>query len=84
MPPAGLSWTGWKSEVYENDFRKIEESTDPSEILGLTQDAHANFVDTAPWAFFVHDLNPRAMTAKVKGFIGAQSWFMDFSQLDMD
>lgn len=84
LPPAGLSWTGWKSDVYENDFRKIEESTDPAEILALTKDAHENFVDTAPWAFFVHDLNPRAMTPKVKGFIGAQSWFMDFSQIDMD
>jgi ABC-type transport system substrate-binding protein len=84
LPPAGLSWTGWKSERYDADFQKIEESTDPAEILALTKDAHEEFVDTAPWAFFVHDLNPRAMTSKVKGFIGAQSWFMDFSQLTMD
>ena len=33
--------------------------------------------------FIVHDRNPRAMTKKVKGFISAQSWFQDFTPVDM-
>ena len=35
-------------------------------------------VEDAPWVFIVHDLNPRAMNTKVKGFVQAQSWFQDF------
>ena len=83
VPPAGISWSGWKSDVYEDAFQKIENATDPEDVLRLTQQAHENFVDTAPWVFFVHDLNPRAMTSKVNGFIGAQSWFMDFTSIEM-
>jgi peptide/nickel transport system substrate-binding protein len=31
-----------------------------------------------------HDLNPRAMSPKVKGFRPAQSWFQDFTSVYMD
>ena len=41
--------------------------------------AHAIIVDDAPWVFIVHDLNPRAMSPKVKGYIQAQSWFQDLT-----
>jgi hypothetical protein len=29
----------------------------------------------------VSDLNPRAMSPKVKGFVQAQSWFQDITQI---
>jgi hypothetical protein len=29
-------------------------------------------------------LNPRAMSAKVKGFQPAQSWYQDFTQVTVD
>jgi hypothetical protein len=32
----------------------------------------------------VHDRNPRAMTKKVKGFVSAQSWFQDFTRVEME
>ncbi len=32
-----------------------------------------------PFLMVTHDVNPRAMTAKVKGFVQAQNWFQDFS-----
>jgi hypothetical protein len=28
----------------------------------------------------VHDLNPRAMSPKVQGFVQAQSWFQDLTR----
>jgi hypothetical protein len=31
----------------------------------------------------MHDVNPRAMTAKVKGFVQAQKWFQNFSSISM-
>ena len=47
------------------------------------QKAHELIVDDAPWIFIVHDRNPRAMTKKVKGFTSAQSWFQDFTTVEM-
>ena len=43
--------------------------------------AHAMVVDDAPNIFAVHDLNPRALSPKVKGFTQAQSWYQDFTQV---
>jgi peptide/nickel transport system substrate-binding protein len=40
---------------------------------------HELLVDDAPWIFVVHDLNPRAMSPKVKGFVPPQSWFVDLA-----
>ncbi len=40
---------------------------------------HEIIVDDAPWVFIVHDLNPRAMSPKVKGFVQPQSWFVDLT-----
>jgi peptide/nickel transport system substrate-binding protein len=40
---------------------------------------HEIIVEDAPWVFIVHDLNPRALSPKVKGFVQAQSWFQDLT-----
>ncbi len=40
---------------------------------------HEIIVEDAPWLFIVHDLNPRALSPKVKGYIQAQSWFQDLT-----
>jgi peptide/nickel transport system substrate-binding protein len=43
------------------------------------QKIHARVVDNAYWIWVCHDLNPRAMSPKVKGFVQAQSWFQDLT-----
>src|SRR5215467_1856626 len=45
----------------------------------LLAQVHEIIVDDAPWVFIVHDLNPRAMSPKVKGFVQPQSWFVDLT-----
>ena len=56
----------------------------PAERDNVLALAHELIVDEAPWVSIVHDLNPRAMTAKVKGFRPAQSWSQDFTSVYMD
>ncbi|MDP1964649.1 MAG: hypothetical protein Q8K93_20910, partial [Reyranella sp.] len=41
--------------------------------------AKSRIVDQAYWVYIAHDLNPRAMSPKVKGFVQAQSWFQDLT-----
>jgi ABC-type transport system substrate-binding protein len=45
----------------------------------LLAQAHEIIVEEAPWVFIVHDLNPRALSPKVQGFVQAQSWFQDLT-----
>ncbi len=42
---------------------------------------HELVVDDAPWIFVVHDQNPRALSARVKGFVQPQSWFVDLTSV---
>ena len=82
--PKGRNWANWKNEEFDMLIDRIEKSNDKAQILKDTQRAHEIIVDEAPWAFIVHDRNPRAMTKKVKGFTSAQSWFQDFTTVDME
>jgi hypothetical protein len=43
------------------------------------QQAHRKMVDEALFLFVVHDVAPRALAPKVKGFVQAQSWFQDLT-----
>ena len=45
--------------------------------------AHERLVDNPPWLFIVHDLNPRAFSKKVKGFVSPQSWFVDLTLVSL-
>jgi hypothetical protein len=41
-------------------------------------------VDDALFLMITHDVNARAISPKVKGFIQAKNWFQDFSPISMD
>src|SRR4051794_20209090 len=82
--PNGFNWQNWSNPEFETLVDKIEKSTDPEEIASLIRRAHEVLVDDAAWLFIVHDRNPRAMTKHVKGFISAQSWFQDFTRVEME
>jgi peptide/nickel transport system substrate-binding protein len=45
---------------------------------------HQLIVDDAPVLFAVHDLNPRAVAKRVKGFVQPQNWFVDFTLVSVD
>ena len=40
-------------------------------------------LDNPPWLYIVHDLNPRAMSPKVNGFVSPQSWFVDLTLISV-
>ena len=42
---------------------------------------HERLVADAYEIFIVHDLNPRALSPKLKGFVEAQSWFQDLTPI---
>jgi len=84
FPPNGFNWANWKNPEFDTLVDQIEKSSDPEEIAGDIRRAHEVIVDDAAWLFIVHDLNPRAMTKHVKGFVSAQSWFQDFTRVYME
>lgn len=45
---------------------------------------HERLVDNPPWPYIVPDLNPRAFSKKVKGFVSPQSWCVDLALVSLD
>lgn len=81
--PNGFNFEQWKDDEFESALKTLGEATDPAVISAATRKAHERLVDNPPWLFIVHDLNPRAMSTKVKGFISPQSWFLDMTLVSM-
>jgi hypothetical protein len=42
---------------------------------------HEILVNDAAGLIVVHDLNPRAMSSKVKGFVPARNWYQDYTSV---
>jgi peptide/nickel transport system substrate-binding protein len=81
--PNGFNFEHWKDDKFEAALAVLAESTDPAVIESSYRAAHERLVDNPPWLFVVHDLNPRAMSKRVQGFVSAQSWFVDLTLVSM-
>jgi ABC-type transport system substrate-binding protein len=77
--PAGFNFEQWKDDKFDAALKTLAEATDPETIDQAYRAAHERLVDDPPWLYIVHDLNPRAMSPKVKGFVSPQSWFVDLT-----
>ena len=55
----------------------------PAEQNEAMAKLHTVLVDEAAALFVVHDLNPRAYSARVEGFVQAQNWFQDYTTVRM-
>ena len=49
----------------------------------LAAELHAASVDDADFLYVAHDVAPRALSSKIKGFVQPKSWFVDFSPVTM-
>lgn len=83
MAPNGSNWGHFQNEEFDTLLGEIQVSTDQAEIDAKIARLNEILVDEAPWLWIVHDLNPRAMSDKVTGFVSAQSWFQDFTTVDL-
>jgi ABC-type transport system substrate-binding protein len=81
--PTNYNWGHFDDAEITAELKQAQASFDPAEQTKLLAEAHAKMVDQAPWLFIVHDLNPRAMSKKVTGFLPVQSWFVDFTQISI-
>jgi ABC-type transport system substrate-binding protein len=79
--PTNYNWGHWTNARADTLLKAAQATFDTAEQTKLLAEAHAIVVDEAPWLFIVHDLNPRALSKKVKGFNPAQSWYQDFTQV---
>jgi peptide/nickel transport system substrate-binding protein len=84
MPPKGTNWGYYSDPEMDKIFDGVRTEFDTRAQLALIQKAHEKYVNDALFLFVAHDVAPRAMSRKVKGFAQPQNWFLDFSSISMD
>ena len=84
QPPNGWNW-GYLTEPEIDKMGEEALSTfDPEKRDALIAKVHEKAVADAQEVFIVHDLNPRAMSPRVKDYVPAQSWFQDLTPVTVN
>jgi ABC-type transport system substrate-binding protein len=81
--PAGSNWGHYENPESERLISEIFNEFDEEKRLALLTQLHEFEGREAVMIYVVHDLNPRAMSPKVQGFVQAQSWFQDLTPVSV-
>ena len=79
--PAGSNWGHYYNPDVEALVNEILNEFDPAKRLVLLTKLHEKENDEALMIWVVHDLNPRALSPKLSGFVQAQNWFQDLTPI---
>jgi peptide/nickel transport system substrate-binding protein len=79
VPPKSVNVMPYINPEVDRLIEAAEQEFDLGQQDRILVQVHERIVEDAPWVFIVHDLNPRAMSPKVKGFVQPQSWFVDLT-----
>mgnify|MGYP005810310633 CR=1 FL=1 len=79
--PAGSNWGHYSNPDVETLVEQILNEFDPDKRLALLTRLHEKENDEALMIWVVHDLNPRALSPKLTGFVQAQNWFQDLTPI---
>jgi ABC-type transport system substrate-binding protein len=81
--PNGFNFEQWKDDQFDAALAALAAASDSETAAVAFRTANERLVDNPPWLFIVHDLNPRAMSKRVQGFVSAQSWFLDLTTVSL-
>jgi len=79
--PKGANWGHYSSPAVDRLVEQIYGTFDPKKRLVLLTKLNEAMNEEAVMIFVAHDLNPRALSPKVHGFVQAQSWFQDLTPI---
>jgi len=82
-PPNGTNWGYYCDPEMDNLFDQVRNAFNPEEQAAILSKIHEKYVNEALFLMVTHDVNARAMSPKVKGFVQAQNWFQNFSSITM-
>ncbi len=81
--PKGSNWGHFSDPEFDKVIASILSEFDTTKRLVLLTKLHEMMSEQAALIFVAHDVNPRALSPKVKGFVQAQSWFQDLTPVSV-
>ena len=76
-PPASNNWGFFSDPRFDAMIREARNSFEPAERDAALARLHAAGVDEALFIWIAHDVAPRAMSPRIRGYVQPQSWFVD-------
>jgi ABC-type transport system substrate-binding protein len=81
--PKGSNWGHFSEPEIDKTIADILGEFDTEKRLALLTKLNEQMNEAAALIFVAHDLNPRALSPKVHGFVQAQSWFQDLTPVSV-
>ncbi len=78
-PPNGFNWGYMDDPEYDRLLDEARLTFDQEKQDAILAEFHTRLVDDAAWLWVAHDVGPRAMQPRVKGFIQSKNWFQDLT-----
>jgi len=82
-PPVSNNWGFINNPKFDELAKKARQTFEPEARDAALAELHAASVDEASFLYVAHDVGPRALSPKIKGFVQPKSWFVDFSPVTM-
>jgi len=76
-PPVSNNWGHFSDPQFDAMVAEARNAFDPAARDAALARLHAAGVDEALFIWIAHDVGPRAMSPRVRGFVQPQSWFVD-------
>ncbi|MGH2342486.1 ABC transporter substrate-binding protein [Segnochrobactraceae bacterium EtOH-i3] len=84
VAPKGTNWGYYTNPEADALIDTIRSEFDTEKQLAAIQKLHELYVNNALFLFVAHDVAPRALSPKVKGFVAPQNWFVDLTSVSVD
>ena len=81
--PSGVNWGFYNDPEMDDLLSKASASKTEAERDGWLAKVHTKEVNEALFVWVVHDVAPRAMSTKVKGYAQARNWFQSLTPVHM-
>ncbi|MGE0768391.1 MAG: ABC transporter substrate-binding protein, partial [Hyphomicrobiaceae bacterium] len=82
--PAGVNWGFYSDPEMDKLLAAAQSAFETKERDAALAKVHTKMVDDALFVWVVHDVAPRAMSKKVKGFVQARNWFQSLSPVYLE
>jgi peptide/nickel transport system substrate-binding protein len=76
-PPVSNNWGHFNDPRFDEMIRVARNSFDAAERDAALARLHAAGVDEALFIWIAHDVAPRAMSPRIRGYVQPKSWFVD-------
>ncbi|HJQ58142.1 MAG TPA: ABC transporter substrate-binding protein [Vineibacter sp.] len=83
FPPVSNNWGYFGNAEFDELIAKARTSFADKDRDEALARLHARIVEEAPFLWVAHDVGPRAMSAKIKGFVQPKSWFVDLAPVSI-